>query len=145
MPTTSPAGAATATATATGAFTFKDWEEHPAGPEGVLPRLASAKVTNSFTGALTAPGTTCAYTVAYTGEGTGTFTGMELVTGSLDGREGSFVLEERGAFDATGTRCRFEVVPGSGTSDLTGLTGSGSFDARHGDTAVDYVFTYELP
>ncbi|MCX5126626.1 DUF3224 domain-containing protein [Streptomyces sp. NBC_00193] len=123
-------------------FTFKDWEEHPVGPEGVFPRLARATVTNAFTGALTAPATTCAYTVAYTGDSTGTFTGMELVTGTVDGREGAFVLEERGTFDATGTHCSFTVVPGSGTGGLTGLGGSGSFAHRYGDTSVEYAFDY---
>lgn len=133
MPTTAP--------TANG-FTFKDWEEHPVGPEGVFPRLARATVTNAFTGALTAPATACTYTVAYTGDSTGTFTGMELVTGTVDGREGAFVLEERGTFDATGTHCRFTVLPGSGTGGLTGLGGSGSFTHRYGDTSVEYTFDY---
>lgn len=130
------------TTSTTNSFTFKDWEEHPVGPEGVFPRLARATVTNAFTGALTAPATSCAYTVAYTGDSTGTFTGMELVTGTVDGREGAFVLEERGTFDATGTHCRFTVVPGSGTGGLTGLGGSGSFAHRYGDTSVEYAFDY---
>lgn len=148
MPTSTHTTASTHTTTATptpiaNAFTFKDWEEHPvAGPEGAFPRLARATVTNAFTGALTAPATTCAYTLAYTGESTGTFTGMELVTGTVDGRAGAFVLEERGTFDATGTRCRFTVVPGSGTGALTGLGGSGSFSHRYGDTSVEYAFDY---
>ncbi|MFD5144827.1 DUF3224 domain-containing protein [Streptomyces sp. NPDC058401] len=136
-PTTTPP-----TAPVANGFTFKDWEEHPVTPEGVFPRLARATVTNAFTGALTAPATTCAYTVAYTGETAGTFSGMELVTGTVDGREGSFVLEERGTFDATGTDCRFTVVPGSGTGGLAGLGGSGSFAHRYGDTSVDYAFDY---
>ncbi|MFI5865129.1 DUF3224 domain-containing protein [Streptomyces sp. NPDC051546] len=136
-----PASTTSTTSTANG-FTFKDWEEHPVTPEGVFPRLARATVTNAFTGALTAPATTCAYTVAYTGETTGSFTGMELVTGTVDGREGSFVLEERGTFGATGTRCRFTVVPGSGTGGLTGLGGSGSFAHHYGDTSVEYAFDY---
>ncbi|MFF3213131.1 DUF3224 domain-containing protein [Streptomyces sp. NPDC002886] len=130
------------TASAANSFTFKDWEEHPVGPEGVFPRLAQAKVTNAFTGALTAPATTCAYTVAYTGEAAGTFAGMELVTGTVDGREGAFVLEERGSFDATGTHCDFTVVPGSGTGGLIGLRGSGSFVHRYGDTSVEYAFDF---
>lgn len=133
----------TGTTTANG-FTFKDWEEHPVGPEGAFPRLARATVTNAFTGVLTAPATTCAYTVAYTGGSTGTFTGMELVTGTVDGREGGFVLSESGTFDATGTHCRFEVVPGSGTGGLTGLHCWGSFTHRYGDTSVEYAFTYEF-
>ncbi|WP_327308373.1 DUF3224 domain-containing protein [Streptomyces sp. NBC_01298] len=144
-PTTAPTQTTTptpTTASATNSFTFKDWEEHPVGPEGVFPRLARATVTNAFTGALTAPGTTCAYTIAYTGDSHGAYTGMELVTGTVDGREGAFVLEERGTFDATGTHCDFTVVPGSGTGGLTGLGGSGSFVHRYGDTSVEYSFDY---
>lgn len=69
---------------------------------------------------------------------------MELLSGSVDGRKGTFVLEERGSFDAAGTVCRFEVVPGSGTGDLAGLTGSGGFTFRYGDTSVEYTFTYGI-
>ncbi|MFD3699165.1 DUF3224 domain-containing protein [Streptomyces sp. NPDC058646] len=127
-----------------GRFTFADWEEREVGPSGTSPRLARATVRNSFTGGIEAAGTLCAYTVAYTGESTGTFTGMELVSGSVDGREGSFVLEERGGFDAEGTRCRFEVVPGSATGALEGLSGSGAFTTRHGDSSVAYSFTYAV-
>ncbi|MGW6709922.1 DUF3224 domain-containing protein [Streptomyces sp. NPDC054956] len=36
-------------------------------------------------------------------------------------------------------------MPGSGTDDLAGLTGSGSFVHRHGDTSVEYAFAYDLP
>ncbi|MFJ7265250.1 DUF3224 domain-containing protein [Streptomyces sp. NPDC099050] len=143
MPTTTPTTPPpTSTTSTTNSFTFKDWEESPVGPEGVFPRLARATVTNAFAGAVTAPETTCAYTVAYTGDSTGTFTGMELVTGTVGGREGAFVLEERGTFDATGTHCGFTVVPGSGTGGLTGLGGSGSFVHRYGDTSVEYAFDY---
>ncbi|WP_329389252.1 DUF3224 domain-containing protein [Streptomyces sp. NBC_01351] len=128
--------------TATGRFTFADWEEHPVGPADTTPRLARASVTNSFSGAIEAPGTSCSYTIAYTGETTGTYAGMELLSGSVEGRKGTFALEERGEFDASGTRCRFEVVPGSGTGELTGLAGSGGFDHRHGEESVAYTFTF---
>ncbi|MFD9354499.1 DUF3224 domain-containing protein [Streptomyces sp. NPDC060031] len=129
---------------ANGRFTYSDWEEHPVGPAESFPRLARATVTNAFTGVVTAPATTCDYTITYTAESVGGFAGMELLSGSIDGRKGTFALEERGTFDATGTDCRFEVVPGSGTGDLTGLSGSGSFRARHGESSVEYTFTYDL-
>nr|WSX53331.1 DUF3224 domain-containing protein [Streptomyces sp. NBC_00974] len=130
---------------AAGHFTFKNWEEHPVGPADAYPRLARATVTNAFTGTVTAPETTCDYAIAYTGDNVGTYAGMELVSGTVDGRKGTFVLKEEGGFDATGTRCHFTVVPGSATADLTGLAGSGSFVYRHGDTSVEYAFTYDLP
>ncbi|GAB2614453.1 DUF3224 domain-containing protein [Streptomyces capparidis] len=130
--------------TTTGHFTFADWEEDTIGPAEAAPRLAGARVVNSFSGGIEAPATSCAYTIAYLTDKTGTFTGMELLAGRLDGREGTFVLEERGRFEADGTvHCAFEVVPGSATGALTGLRGTGGFTYRHGETAVPYTFTYE--
>lgn len=130
-----------------GRFTFADWQEQPVGSAdspAAVPRLAHATVTNTFAGGIEAAATTCSYAIAYTGEDTGTYAGMEVVSGTVDGRKGSFVLDERGDFDAGGTRCRFEVVPGSGTGELAGLTGSGGFTHRHGDTSVPYTLTYTL-
>lgn len=112
-------------------------------PDGA-PRLARALVTNTFAGGVEATATSCAYTVAHTGENVGTHTGMELLSGSVDGRAGSFVPEESGAFDPGGTTCRFAVVPGSGTGDLAGLSGSGGFTHGHGETPVRYAFSYRL-
>ncbi|MFD5714760.1 DUF3224 domain-containing protein [Streptomyces pharetrae] len=128
----------------TGRFTFTDWQEQPVGSPASTPRLAHATVTNAFSGGIEAAATSCSYTIAYTGENAGTYSGMELLSGGVDGRQGTFVLEERGGFDATGTTCRFEVVPDSGTGELAGLTGSGGFTHRHGDTSVAYTFTYAI-
>jgi hypothetical protein len=132
----------------TGSFTFADWEEEVLAEAGGGPKLARATVTNHFTGGVEAAGTSCAYTIAYTtGDpgSTGSFTGHELVTGTVDGRAGSFVLAERGTFDENGTvRCAFEVVPGSATGELAGLRGTGGFTAVHGEPSVAYAFDYEL-
>ncbi|MFG2292249.1 DUF3224 domain-containing protein [Streptomyces sp. NPDC048603] len=132
----------TATATATGRFVFADWTEQAVGAADAVPRLADASVSNSFSGGVEAAGTLCRYTVAYLGESEGSFSGLELLTGSVDGREGSFVLAESGTFDAEGTRCAFEVVPGSGTGELTGLRGSGGFTTPHGAQSVAYALDY---
>ncbi|CAL9460712.1 hypothetical protein SUDANB58_02643 [Streptomyces sp. enrichment culture] len=127
----------------TGHFTFADWKEHPVGPDTTGARLAHASATNTFTGGVEAAGTLCEYSIVYLPDGTGTFAGMELLTGRIDGREGAFALEERGTFDADGTvRCVFEVVAGSGTGELTGLRGSGGFTVRPGEKEVAYEFTY---
>ncbi|MFJ6718613.1 MULTISPECIES: DUF3224 domain-containing protein [unclassified Streptomyces] len=133
------------TRTATGHFTAADWEERPAGPADTLPRLAQASVANTFSGGIEAAGTRCAYTIVYSTANTGSYTGLELFTGTLDGRTGTFALEERGTFEQDGTtHCSFEVVPGSGTGELTGLRGTGGFLARHGEPSVPYTFTYDL-
>ncbi|MFF5158960.1 DUF3224 domain-containing protein [Streptomyces sp. NPDC000348] len=133
------------TTTTTGHFTFADWKENPVTDEGGLPRLANATVTNAFSGGIEAEATTCDYAITYLTGGTGSFTGMELVGGRIDGRAGTFVLEERGRFEADGTvHCAFQVVEGSGTEELTGLRGTGGFTYRHGETEVAYTFEYGL-
>ncbi|MFF6876765.1 DUF3224 domain-containing protein [Streptomyces sp. NPDC012474] len=134
------------TRTTTGHFTSADWQERAIGPgEDATPRLAHASVRNAFTGGIEAAGTICEYTIVYVTAKTGSFSGMELVTGRVEGREGSFAVEERGFFDEEGTvHCTFEVVPGSGSGELTGLAGKGDFTARHGETAVAYRFAYEV-
>ncbi|MBV6700456.1 DUF3224 domain-containing protein [Kitasatospora aureofaciens] len=129
----------------TGYITAADWQERKAGPAETSPRLALASVVNTFTGGIEAADTTCEYVIAYATEKTGTFAGMELLTGTLDGRAGAFVLDERGTFEPDGSvRCTFEVVPGSGTGALTGLTGTGSFVYRPGEPSFPYTFDYEL-
>ncbi|NLU65924.1 DUF3224 domain-containing protein [Streptomyces sp. HNM0574] len=129
-----------------GHFTYADWRESPAGGQGAGPRLARASVTNSFAGGVEAADTTCEYTIVYVTEKTGTFTGLQLFAGRLDGREGAFTVEERGGFGEDGTvHGTFTVVPGSGTGELTGLRGTGGFTARHGEPSVPYTFDYELP
>ncbi len=129
----------------TGAFTFANWEERTVSSADVAAKLTHASVTNTFTGGIEAADTTCEYTIVYVTEKTGTFTGMEVLVGQLDGREGAFVVEQRGSFDADGTvHCTFEVVPGSGTGDLVGLGGTGAFTARHGELSARYTFQYDV-
>lgn len=133
------------TATTTGHFTFADWKESAVTAEDTFPRLAHATVTNAFSGGIEAEATTCDYTVAYLTGTTGAFAGMELLTGRVDGRAGTFALEERGRFTSDGTvHCTFEVVEGSGTGELAGLRGTGGFTYRHGETKVPYTFEYAM-
>ncbi len=130
---------------ATGAFTYANWDESPAGRVEGAARLAHARVTNHFTGAIEAAGTSCEYTIVYTDGTTGVFAGYEQIEGALDGREGSFVLTQRGHFDEEGTvHCAFEVLAGASGGALTGLTGKGAFTARRGEKEIAYTLDYDL-
>ena len=129
----------------TGQITYANWEEKTLSPSEANPKLAHASVANTFSGGIKAGRTTCEYTIVYITEKTGIFTGMELLVGRLDGREGTFVVEERGSFETDGTvRCTFEVVPGTGTEELTGLRGTGNFTYTPGEPSSPYTFSYDL-
>jgi hypothetical protein len=76
-------------------------------------------------------------------QGTAGYVAMELVTGTLDGRHGSFVLQHMATMDATGQHMTVTVTPGSGTGELTGLTGTFVIKIEGGKHF--YSFEYTLP
>ncbi|MGA4847546.1 DUF3224 domain-containing protein [Streptomyces sp. G5(2025)] len=132
------------TSNTAGTFTFAGWDEQPvAGVEGGA-RITHAAVINDYVGTIEAAGTACEYTIAYTSGTTGAYVGYEFIDGTLDGRKGSFVIEQRGSFVRDGIECAFTVLPGSGTGELAGLTGTGTFTARHGEKSTPYAFDYTL-
>src|SRR6188768_442216 len=75
--------------------------------------------------------------------GSAGYVAIEKVTGSLQGREGSFVLQHTGLMDRGKQQLTIIVVPDSGSGALAGLTGQMSIrieDGRH-----FYDFDYSLP
>jgi hypothetical protein len=68
---------------------------------------------------------------------------LQRVNGRLGGRSGSFVLQGTEVIENKAIRARWFVVPGSGTSELSGLRGTGGFEGRFGEGSrgtLDYWF-----
>ena len=74
----------------------------------------------------------------------GAYVAMERVTGTLDGRAGSFALVHRALLrDTVPQEWTVAVVPGSGTGELAGLEGTLEVSVREGQH--HYAFAYTLP
>ena len=71
------------------------------------------------------------------------YVAVERVTGKLQGRLGSFVLVHRGVMTASGQTLFIEVVPDTGTGELTGLSGTLGIRIEGGKHFYD--FEYNLP
>ncbi|MBN3806499.1 DUF3224 domain-containing protein [Paraburkholderia sp. Ac-20336] len=56
-------------------------------------------------------------------EGEATYVALESFEGSLDGRCGGFALAHFGEMDAGREALRIDIVPGSGTGELSGIRG----------------------
>ena len=56
--------------------------------------------------------------------GAGVYVAIDRVTGTLHGRSGSFLIAHRGIRNADGQELSIVIVPGTGTGQLTGITGS---------------------
>ena len=57
-------------------------------------------------------------------EGSAGYVALERVTGTLNGRKGSFILQHSGSMSKGTQNIVVTVVPDSGTEELTGLAGT---------------------
>jgi len=76
-------------------------------------------------------------------KGSAGYVAIERVTGTLQGRAGSFTLQHTGTMNRGTPQLSITVVPDSATGQLTGLTGTMNIiitDGKH-----SYDFEYALP
>ena len=73
----------------------------------------------------------------------GGYVAIEQITGTLDGRKGTFALQPHGTMDGDNYLINVYVVPGSGTGELSGI--SGNFTIKMEKGAHYYDFEYSLP
>jgi hypothetical protein len=71
------------------------------------------------------------------------YVAIEVVTGTLAGKKGSFALQHFATMDAGGPKMNVIVVPGSGTGDLKGI--AGTFTIRIDSGKHLYDLEYTLP
>lgn len=127
--------------TAVSSFEVTRWDPADADAPEAGPQLSRIVVGKAFTGAFEG-----------TGLGEGLFCGMndpssgagylvsERLVGQLEGRAGSFVIQHGGLMGPDVPPRTFgNVVPGSGTGELAGL--SGTVEIGEGHT---FTLTYEL-
>ncbi|WP_156755224.1 DUF3224 domain-containing protein [Actinokineospora pegani] len=85
------------------------------------------------------------FTAAYDqASGTGTYVAMESFEGTLHGRRGTFNFAHSATTTGSDRQDEFfTIVPGSGTDELTGITGAGAI-AVDADGTHRITFDYEL-
>lgn len=76
-------------------------------------------------------------------QGSAVYVAVERVTGTLDGRQGSFALHHRGVMQRGQPNLSVAVVPDSGTGELAGIAGDFRIILEGGRHA--YEFEYTLP
>jgi hypothetical protein len=74
-------------------------------------------------------------------KGSGGYVAMERVSGTLGGHSGTFVLQHSGTMDNGQYHLDVSVVPGSGTGQLVGLTGTMHITIEAGKHSYDFAYT----
>jgi hypothetical protein len=114
-------------------FEIKSWDEQPYDEADGEARLARATVTKEYSGDIEGTSLTEwlmaseVQPVDAEGPAPAAFVGIERIRGTVGGRAGTLVLRHVGTFRDGAAKAELTVV--SGTGDLDGATGSGSFVA----------------
>ncbi len=105
--------------------------------------LAKLLVQKTFHGDLEATSKGEMLTGDSTRKDSGVYVLIERVSGTLNGRKGSFILHHNGIMDRGTPHLDILVAPDSGTDDLTGLTGRLGIEIKDGKHYYD--LEYSLP
>jgi hypothetical protein len=107
------------------------------------PTLARLIIDKQFHGDLEAISKGTMLSAGTAVKGSAGYVAIELVTGTLHGRTGTFVLQHNGTMNRGVPSLSITVVRDSGTGQLTGITGIMNIliaDGKH-----SYDFSYSLP
>ena len=130
---------------ATGTFEVKidPVELSPVGKQGELGRMT---IDKQFSGGISGTSKGEMLVANTPSDGSMSYVALERVTAEVDGRSGSFVLMHNGVMvksDPSAGEFRVIVVVGSGTGELTGLSGNMTIRIEGGQHR--YEFEYLLP
>lgn len=128
---------------ATGTFNIKrqPLESFAKGTEGI--NMNRMSIEKTFSGDLTGTSRGEMLAAMTSVQGSAGYVAIEQVLGELSSKKGSFVLQHFGIMADGSERLILEVIPDSGTGDLTGITGS--MVINHDDGQHTYEFDYSLP
>ncbi|MFN2190474.1 MAG: DUF3224 domain-containing protein [Candidatus Promineifilaceae bacterium] len=115
-------------------------EPHTEGENGI--NLSRMSIDKTFHGGLEATSKGEMLSAMTPVEGSAGYVAMEQVGGTLEGRDGGFVLQHYGTIDHGQDYLLLGVVPGSGTGELVGISGNMSLRIEDGEHY--YEFEYQL-
>jgi expansin (peptidoglycan-binding protein) len=124
------------TKTARGAF------EVTMAPEGDDSGIGRFSLTKTWSGDLAATGHGHMLSAGDPTGGDAGYVALEVVEGTLHGRAGSLAFQQLGVMHDGDQHLDYRVVPGSGTGDLVGITGTLALTID--ERGHSYELTYTL-
>jgi hypothetical protein len=127
--------------TAKGSFevTLQPLSNAEVSAEAIFGRFLLVK---KFSGGLVAEARGQMLSAGTSTQGSAGYVAIDHVTGTLEGRKGSFVLQHAGTMNRGAPSLLIAVVPDSGTGDLAGLSGTLKIDIV--DKKHFYEFDYSF-
>jgi hypothetical protein len=126
-----------------GPFEVKMAPQKADNPQAEGAGLGRMSIDKQFHGALEATSQGEMLSMMDREKGSGGYVALERVTGKLEGKSGSFVLQHNATMNRGVAEMNIIVVPDSGTGELTGISGSMKMRIETGGKHF-YDFDYTL-
>jgi hypothetical protein len=107
------------------------------------PVLGRMSIDKQFHGDLQATSTGQMLTAGTAVKGSAGYVAIERVSGTLNGRNGAFVLQHSGTMTRGTPQLSITVVPDSATEELVGLSGKLTINIVQGKHFYDFEYTLE--
>jgi hypothetical protein len=104
--------------------------------------LGRLLLNKKFSGDLTASARGQMLSAGTATRGSAAYVAIDQVTGMLDGRQGSFMLQHTGRMNRGVPSLSIMVVPDSGTDELAGLSGTLSINVIDGKHFYDFLYSF---
>jgi hypothetical protein len=128
---------------ASGAFDVKVTPQKPDTQIARSANLGRLTIDKRYHGDLEASGKGEMLAIRAEVEGSAGYVALERVTGTLNGRNGSFVLQHSATMTRGSAASSITVVPDSGTGELAGISGSMKITVAP-DGAHSYEFDFGI-
>ena len=128
---------------AIGTFDVKLTPQQTAPETTSDPTRGRMTIEKHFHGALEAESRGEMLTGGNPAKGSAGYVAIERVSGTLDGKHGSFLLQHSATMQGGHSSLTITVIPGSGTGELDGIAGSMTVEVSEGKHS--YTFDYSLP
>jgi hypothetical protein len=123
---------------AKGTFEVKLTPEQDSSGESVVGRMT---IDKQFQGDLEGTSKGLMVMAGTAVQGSAGYVAIEKVTGTIDGKTGSFYLQHHGIMNRGEGKLIVEVIPDSGTDGLTGLSGSLEIKIEDGKHYYELEYT----
>jgi hypothetical protein len=110
-------------------------------PQATDDKLGRMSIDKQFHGDLEATSKGEMLTAGTDVQGSAGYVAIERVSGTLQGRNGTFVLQHSGTMTRGAPQLTITVVPDSGTGQLVGLAGKMVINIADGKHSYDFEYT----
>jgi hypothetical protein len=104
--------------------------------------LGRMLLTKKFSGDLAASARGQMLSAGTSTKGSAGYVAIDHVTGTLDGRSGSFLLQHSGSMQRGVPALSIKVIPDSGTDELAGIAGTLSINVVDGKHFYDFLYSF---